>query len=69
MLAAIPVIGFDNQAATVYGSIVAQAGYSRRKRLDRMIAAQVIVHRAALVTMNGEDFADIPALQSVVWPS
>jgi len=65
ILAAIPTIAFDDAAATAYGNIVASAGYSRRKLLDRMIAAQAIVHRASLVTMNGNDYTDIPNLSLV----
>ena len=33
---------------------------SRRKLLDRMIAAQALVHRATLVTFNPDDFSDVP---------
>lgn len=69
MLAAIPTMAFDDAAANAYGTIVAQAGYSRRKLLDRMIAAQAIVHRATLVTMDGDDFADVQGLQLEVWAS
>jgi predicted nucleic acid-binding protein len=50
MLSAIPTLAFDDLAAKTYGTIVASAGYSRRKLLDRMIAAQALVHRATLVT-------------------
>ena len=67
ILEAIPTIAFDDEAAEAYGAIVAQAGYSRRKLLDRMIAAQAIVHRASLVTMNADDYADIPELSLVEW--
>jgi predicted nucleic acid-binding protein len=67
MLAAIPALAFDDAAADAYRNIVAVAGYSRRKLLDRMIAAQAIVHRAALITRNGEDFADIPNLTLLRW--
>jgi predicted nucleic acid-binding protein len=67
LLEAIPAIAFDNEAAEAYGSIVASAGYSRRKLLDRMIAAQALVHRATLVTMNPADYADIPELAMVKW--
>ena len=38
MLAAIPAIAFDDAAAAAYEAIVAHAGYSRRKLLDRVIA-------------------------------
>ena len=67
MLAAIPVLAFDDQAAVAYASIVAHAGYSRRKLLDRMIAAQALVHRATLVTLNGNAFTDVPGLRLLAW--
>ena len=57
MLSAIPALAFDDLAAKTYGDIVASAGYSRRKLLDRMIAAQALVHRATLVTFNPDDAA------------
>jgi predicted nucleic acid-binding protein len=67
MLNAIPVLAFDAAAADAYRAIVAHTGYSRRKLLDRMIAAQAIVHRATLVTLNGSDFADVPSLKLLAW--
>jgi tRNA(fMet)-specific endonuclease VapC len=67
ILAAIPTLAFDDAAADAYGGIVASAGYSRRKLLDRMIAAQALVHRASLVTMNADDYADIPGLSLLAW--
>ena len=67
MLAAIVVLPFDAAAADIYRVIVETAGYSRRKILDRMIAAQAIEHRATLVTMNAADFADIPNLKVLAW--
>jgi predicted nucleic acid-binding protein len=35
--------------------------------LDRMIAAHALVHRATLVTMNPDDFGDIPGLHVLAW--
>jgi tRNA(fMet)-specific endonuclease VapC len=67
ILAAVPTIAFDDAAADVYGAIVANAGYSRRKLLERMIAAQALVHRATLVTMTAADYADIPNLSLAAW--
>lgn len=67
ILAAVPTLAFDDVAAEAYGAIVARTGYSRRKLLDRMIAAQAIVHRASLVTMNSGDYADIPELSLLAW--
>ena len=67
MLVAIPVLAFDDEAAVAYAAIVAHAGYSRRKLLDRMIVAQALVHHATLVTLNADDFRDIPGLQLAAW--
>ena len=63
----LPVLAFDDAAGDAYRSIVEAAGYSRRKLLDRMIAAQALVHRATLVTMNGADFRDVPGLSLLEW--
>jgi predicted nucleic acid-binding protein len=63
LLAAIPILAFEEDAAVHYGKIVAAAGYSRRKILDRMIAAQALQHRAVLLTLNADDFANIEALR------
>ena len=67
MLAAIPTLAFDGAAADAYGNIVAHAGYSRRTLLDRMIAAQALVHRATVVTLNADDFSDVPGLRLLAW--
>ena len=69
MLNAIPAVAFDDIAAKTYWTVVASAGYSRRKLLDPMIAAQALVHRATLVTLNPDDFSDVPGLSSIAWPS
>lgn len=67
ILAAIPTVAFDDVAADAYGAIVASAGYSRRKLLDRMIASQALVHRATLVTINAGDYRDVPGLSLLAW--
>lgn len=67
ILAALPVLAFDDAAADAYRQIVEAVGYSRRKLLDRMIAAQALVHRATLVTLNVTDFRDIPGLELLSW--
>lgn len=67
MLAAIPVVAFDSAAADMYGAILANTGYSRRKLLDRMIAAQALIHRATLATFNADDFAAVPGLTVEDW--
>ncbi|QSF53940.1 PIN domain-containing protein [Brevundimonas fontaquae] len=58
---------FDDRDAAAYGRIIRRTGYSRRKVLDRMIAAQALVDEATLVTRNGEDFRDIPGLTLLEW--
>lgn len=67
ILAAIPALALGVEAAEAYGAIVANAGYSRRKLLDRMIAAQALLHRAALATRNASDYADVPSLNLLRW--
>jgi predicted nucleic acid-binding protein len=67
ILATLPVLAFDDAAADAYRMIVEVAGYSRRKLLDRMIAAQALVHRATLVTLNAADFHDVPGLDLLAW--
>jgi len=67
ILSILPVLPFDEAAADAYRRILEATGYSRRKLLDRMIAAQALVHRAHLVTRNGDDFRDIPGLDLLVW--
>lgn len=67
ILAVLPVLAFDDAAADAYRAIVQTAGYSRRKLLDRLVAAQALVHRATLVTQNPSDFQDIAGLDLLVW--
>jgi predicted nucleic acid-binding protein len=67
MLPGFTILDFDAEAAVAYSRIVQLAGYSRRKLLDRMIAAQALVTGATLVTLNGEDFKDIAGLQLLSW--
>lgn len=67
ILASLQVHPFDDACAAAYRRIVGAAGYSRRKILDRMIAAQALVHDATLVTLNAADFGDIPGLKLLAW--
>jgi tRNA(fMet)-specific endonuclease VapC len=61
--ATLEMLPFDSRCADAYESILMACGYSRRKLLDRMIAAQALVHELTLVTLNGKDFIDIPNLK------
>lgn len=67
ILSALPILDFDVTCANAYRQIVSKSGYSRRKLLDRMIAAQAIVHHAHLITMNADDFRDIQDLRLIEW--
>lgn len=68
LLRSFPVLPFDAPAMRAYRGILESAGYSRRKVMDRMIAATALVHDLALVTMNGRDYEDIPGLRLETWP-
>jgi predicted nucleic acid-binding protein len=61
------ILPFDEPCVAAYGRIVEAAGYSRRKVVDRMIAATALVHRRALITINRADFQDVPGLELVAW--
>lgn len=65
-VAALPVIAFDEAAATTYAQVVRNIGV-RRKSLDRLIGAQAVASQRILVTRNEADFADIPGLRIEDW--
>jgi predicted nucleic acid-binding protein len=67
MLQSIPVLAFGDDAADAYRNIIETSGYSRRKVIDRMIAAQALAHRLTLVTFNADDLADVPGLDLLRW--
>lgn len=67
MLRLLPLLDFDFEMSEVYGHIVAQTGFNRRKIIDRMIAATAIVGNLTLITTNGNDFADIDGLKLEIW--
>ena len=68
LLALLPVIDFDDEMAAAYGAIIAEAGFSRRKIIDRMIAATALVNGLTLITCNGGDFQDVSGLDVEIWP-
>lgn len=61
------VLDFTGEIAAAYGEILRQAGFSRRKIADRMIAATALVHGLALVTLNARDFRDVAGLELIEW--
>jgi tRNA(fMet)-specific endonuclease VapC len=67
LLETVTVRPFSRRDAAIYGQIVAALDFSRRKVLDRMIAAQAIHDGATLVTLNASDFRDIPGLELLEW--
>lgn len=67
ILASLQVQPFDEACAEAYRTIGRATGYSRRKILDRMIAAQALALSATLVTMNAADFNDILGLELLAW--
>lgn len=69
LLATLPVLPFDADCAAAYRRIVEATGFSRRKVIDRMIAATALVHGLRVITLNGADFADVPGLDLEVWPT
>lgn len=68
LLAWMAVLDFDAAMADAYRGIVATAGYSRTRILDRMIGATALVGGLTLVTMHGADFSDIAGLSLETWP-
>lgn len=69
LLSRLNVVAFDARTVAAYGRIVAACGFSRRRILDRLIAATAIVNDLTLITINGADFAGIPNLKLEIWPS
>lgn len=65
----LTIVEFDDLVVDAYRQIIASVGFSRRRILDRLIAATAIVHDLILITTNGADFRDIPDLKLEVWPS
>ena len=63
----IEVIDFNSEMALIYGRIVSQSTFNRRKIIDRMIAATALALDLTLITANGGDFADIDGLKLEIW--
>jgi predicted nucleic acid-binding protein len=66
-LNSVTVLDLTQTEARHYCAIVERSGFSRRKLLDRLIAATALAHRLPLATLNPGDFADVPGLEVVDW--
>lgn len=69
LLARLVIVPVDQSTVRAYARILAATGFSRRRVIDRLIAAIALVHDLTLITMNGEDFRDIPGLRLEPWPA
>lgn len=67
MLRETEVALLSEEDVAAYGRIVASVGFDRRRILDRLIAAQCLTRRAALVTANIRDFREIEGLALIPW--
>jgi tRNA(fMet)-specific endonuclease VapC len=62
LLASVPVLGFDAEAARAFS-----AARAARGRHDRLIAAHALALGTTLVTHNGRDFRAVPGLRIEDW--
>lgn len=67
ILALAEILSFTTKEVQAYERIVPHLGFSRRKVVDRMIAAQALVARAKLATRDVRDFRGIPDLTVEDW--
>ncbi len=67
ILATLPTLPFDDACASRYRDIMEATDFSRPRIIDRMIAAQALLHDATVVTMNADDFKDVPGLKLLAW--
>ncbi len=67
LLTMLPVLDFDFEMAEAYGRILETTGFSKRKIIDRMIAATALVEGLTVVTVNARDFKDVPGLDVLEW--
>lgn len=63
----LPVLDFDFEMAGAYGRILETTGFSKRKIIDRMIAATALVEGLTVITVNARDFKDVPGLDIIEW--
>jgi tRNA(fMet)-specific endonuclease VapC len=66
-LQTVEVLPLTELEAVLYAAIIDASGFSRRKILDRLIAATALSHDLPLATLNPQDFADVGGLRIVDW--
>jgi len=69
LLESLEILPCDAPVVRFYGQIVATCGFSRPRILDRLIAATAIANGLTLITINGDDFRDLPGLSLEIWPA
>lgn len=69
LLRTLPILPLTPAIVRAYAGILATRGFSRPRVIDRLIAATAIVHDLTLVTINADDFRDVPDLSLEVWPA
>ncbi len=67
VLARVEEVPFTVVDAVAYAGIVHNCGFSRRRIVDRMIAAKAIAAGAVLATLNARDFRGIADLLMEDW--
>jgi len=67
LVTTLGVVDFDATCLAAYREISEAAGFSRRKIIDRMIAATALAHGLSLITLNAQDFRDVPGLLVEAW--
>ncbi|HEY0413823.1 MAG TPA: PIN domain-containing protein [Allosphingosinicella sp.] len=58
---------FTGREVGAYATIIAALGFSRRRVVDRMIAATALTNDLSLATLNPRDFRGIPGLALEDW--
>lgn len=63
----IPIVPFESDEVTRYRQIMETLSFSRRKTLDRMIAATALTNNLQLATLNTSDFEEVDGLHFYLW--
>lgn len=69
ILQLLDILPLTPAAVRAYSRIISARGFSRPRVIDRLIAATAIVHDLTLITIDADDFRDIPGLALEVWPA